>query len=227
MARLITGEVIASYPQLTTPDEKGKYSLTLIFADGFPKDLKKVALDTIKAKYEGKLKGAKIVVLDTPHGKANFLQTSGGLTIRLPWRDDSEVVAGKSYPEGSAFIAVRTSAGAPQPQIVSLVPDENRKPTVIDAGKIYAGCIVKVSIDPFCYDTDGNKGVTFGLGNVQFIRDGERLDGRTFGVDDFDADESAVADLSDLTGEGHGEGDEELVGAAASDDGDDLSDLLG
>ena len=224
MARLITGEVIASYPQLTTPDEKGKYSLTLIFADGFPKDLKKVALDTIKAKYEGKLQGAKIVVLDTPHGKANFLQ-AGDLTIRLPWRDDPDLVAKKGYPEGSGFIAVRGSKGAPQPQIVSLVPDENGKPTVIDAGKIYAGCIVKASIDPYCYDTDGNQGVTFGLGNVQFIRDGDRLDGRTFGVDDFDADENAVADLSDLTGEG----DEEMAGATAGagDDEDDLSDLLG
>ena len=222
MARLITGEVIASYPQLTTPDEKGKYSLTLIFADGFPKDLKKVALDTIRTKYDGKLAGAKIVVLDTAHGKANFLRTADDLTLRLPWRDDPELVAKKGYPEGSAFIACRTSAGAPQPQVVSLVPDESGKPTVIDAGKIYAGSIVKVSIDPFCYDNE-SAGVTFGLGNVQFIRYGDRLDGRTFGVDDFDADESAVADLSDLTGEE----DEELVGATASDDGDDLSDLLG
>jgi len=225
MARLITGEVIASYPQLTTPDEKGKYSITLIFDGGFPKNLKKAALDTIKAEYAGKLAGAKIVVLDTNHGKANFLQTPDGLTIRVPWRDDAELVAKKGYPEGSAFIAVRGSKGGPQPQVVSEIPDPNNdgKPTVIDAGKIYAGCIVKASIDPFCYDTDGNQGVTFGLGNIQFIRDGDRLDGRTFGVDDFDADENAVADLSDLTGDE----DEELAGVAAGDDGDDLSDLLG
>ncbi|KKM96418.1 hypothetical protein LCGC14_1178330, partial [marine sediment metagenome] len=52
-------------------------------------------------------------------------------------------------------------------------------------------------------------------GNVQFIRDGDRLDGRTFGVDDFDADENAVADLSDLTGEG--DSGEDLAGVGAQD----------
>lgn len=229
MARLITPEAIASYPQLTQPDEKGKYGISLVFEGGFPKSLKQAALTALTNKYEGKLKGAKIVSLETPHGAANFLRTPGGLTLRLPWRDDPDVVANKGYPEGSAFINPRTSPGAPQPGVVSEVPDEDGKPMVIDPAKVYAGCIVKASIDPYCYDTDGNAGVTFGLGNVQFIRDGERLDGRTFAQDDFDVNEEAVADLSDLTDEDMTDDGEPV--AVASDgseaEEDDLSDLLG
>lgn len=222
MARLITPEAIASYPCLVEPNENKKYELTLIFEDGFPKELKQAALDTLKAKYAEQLAGAKPIQIenDKGPGKLNFLKLSDGSKIRLPWRDEEEDVAAKGYPEGSAFIGVRTSPGAPQPQVVSTVPNEDGKPTLIPASAIYPGCIVRASIDPYCYGKDGNQGVTFGLGNVQFIRDGERLDSRTFAQDDFDADASMTADLDDL------EGVDEAPAAVGAEE-DDLSDLLG
>lgn len=225
MARITTPEAIASYPQLVTPNKNKKFELTLVFPNGFPVELKKAALATLKAKYD--LAGATNIQIDNDKGpgKLNFLKLADGTKLRLPWRDDPEDVAAKKYPEDSAFIGVRTSAGAPQPQVVNQIPDTSQParangqhpPTLIDASKIYAGSIVKASIDPFCYEVDGNKGVTFGLGNIQFVRDGDRLDNRTFAQDDFDSDMDLVgADLGDLTGETVPAGDE-----------DDLTDLIG
>ena len=51
---------------------------------------------------------------------------------------------------------------------------------------------------PFTYDTNGSKGVSFGLQNLQKLRDGERIDGRMRPEDEFEAIESGAADLDDL-----------------------------
>ena len=47
------------------------------------------------------------------------------------------------------------------------------------------------------YDTDGNKGVTLFLNNVQKVRDGDRLAGRPDAEDDFDAVEGEDGEEED------------------------------
>jgi hypothetical protein len=42
-----------------------------------------------------------------------------------------------------------------------------------------------VSINFYAYNTNGNKGIACGLGNIQKIADGEPLGGRTTAKDDF------------------------------------------
>jgi hypothetical protein len=84
---------------------------------------------------------------------------------------------------------------------------------VTDADEAYAGRYVKASLTAYTYDVKGNKGVTFGLNNVQLLEAGERLDGRRNPADEFQQEESAMADLSDM--------DEEAVGGT-----DALADLL-
>jgi hypothetical protein len=69
----------------------------------------------------------------------------------------------------------------------------DRKPMVIDANKnelftdddIYSGCLVRISANPYCYDYQGNKGVSLGLNNVQMLKKGNRLDGRKSATDEF------------------------------------------
>ena len=215
---IVTPEGIASYPTLATPDEKGKYGIQLVFTkDADITEIKRAALSVLKEKYGEKLNGGKIVSLDTAHGKANFLR-AGNLTLRLPWRDDPDVLENKGYTGlgGVVFIGARTKQ---PPGVVSTVPNQDGKPSVIEPEAIYPGAIVKALIRAYSYDTDGSLGAALALDGVQFIRDGERLDGRSNVQDVFDADENAVASLSDLTGE------EETV--AANEGGDDLSDLIG
>jgi hypothetical protein len=60
---------------------------------------------------------------------------------------------------------------------------------------------VRASLRAFAYDTNGNKGVSFGLNNIQKLGEGQRLDGRKAATDEFDADLSqAPADISAVAG---------------------------
>lgn len=228
MARFILRDVILSFPNLFTPrlpkdakpGDEPKYSCTYIVTNPEQiKAFKKAAIAVAQERWGAKLAGAKLRTLETQHGPATFL-VSDALRVRMPWNDDPSVVAKKGYPAGSTFI---NSRGTSKPGVVSIIPDPNTgKPMVsTDESKVYPGVIGNASGDLYAYSNSGNNGVSFGLGNVQIVRDGERLDGRANAADEFDADADAVADLSDLTG------DDTPVGMGASDDGDDLSDLIG
>jgi hypothetical protein len=54
----------------------------------------------------------------------------------------------------------------------------------------YGGAYMRAQIHAYWYDVKGNKGVTFGLDNVQFVRDGEPFGGRQKAEDAFDAIET-------------------------------------
>jgi hypothetical protein len=56
---------------------------------------------------------------------------------------------------------------------------------ISDENHVYSGCFVKVTVSPYAYDQKGNRGVSFGLGNVLKVRDGERRGGRPSAADDF------------------------------------------
>lgn len=202
----ITEEAIASYPCVVTPrqNDRGqdRWSVALVFLpEANLKPMKKLAAE----------------VLTEKHGKDALKKVKAG-KLHWPFRDDADDVAEKGYPEGSTFINV--SSGK-QPGVVSLVPDAQGRPTPIDPSVIYPGAIVRASLDCYCFDYEGKKkGVTFGLRNLQFIRDGERLDSYTNAADDFEADPNAVASLGAL------DGDDEPADEDPNADDDDLSDLL-
>lgn len=117
-----------------------------------------------------------------------------------PWTQNQPgVVSNKAYPKG------HEKAGKPIP--------------IVDPKDIYSGCQIRASLRPWVYDTDGNRGVSLGLQNVQKVADGERMDGRVAAEDEFEADEEADAsDLADLMG---GSPDE------STSDSDELAALLG
>ena len=60
-----------------------------------------------------------------------------------------------------------------------------------------------VSINFYPFNANGNRGVAAGLGNIQFVKDGERLSGRASADADFDA----LEDDEDILGGA----DEELL----------------
>lgn len=93
------------------------------------------------------------------------------------------------YPEraGHWCMAVRSNT---RPGIV----DKNVQP-IMDQSEIYSGVFARVSLSAFPYNVSGNKGVSFGLGNVQKLADGESLGGATRAEEDFDALEDDDDDL--------------------------------
>lgn len=50
---------------------------------------------------------------------------------------------------------------------------------------MYSGCYARVSLNFYAFNSNGNKGVAYGLGNIQKIRDGESFGGRSSATDDF------------------------------------------
>jgi hypothetical protein len=69
------------------------------------------------------------------------------------------------------------------PQVV----DADLQP-ILDASEVYSGCYARVSVSFYAFNTNGNKGIACGLGNIQKLRDGEPLGGnRISAEDDFGA----------------------------------------
>lgn len=66
------------------------------------------------------------------------------------------------------------------------VVDRNVQP-ILDETEVYSGMWARVDIGAFAYNSNGSRGVSFGLNHVQKIRDDERLDGATRPEDVFDA----------------------------------------
>lgn len=168
---LITPEATLSYPHLFTPSAPNPlaepvYSCSLVFAPGTDLSILKQA--------------AFMAARERWGDKAEALIKSG--KVRLPFRTDAEE---KGYPAGSIFINVKSKM---KPGIVSRYAGPDGKPQKIeDEEQIYPGCKVRASLRAFTYDTNGNRGVSFALNNIQKLADGERLDGRKRAEDEFEA----------------------------------------
>ena len=75
------------------------------------------------------------------------------------------------------------------------VVDRNVQP-ILDSTEVYSGCYARVSLECFPYKhQQGGDGISFSLGNVQKLADGERFDGSTSAEQDFDAVEEDESDL--------------------------------
>jgi hypothetical protein len=60
---------------------------------------------------------------------------------------------------------------------------------VLDRGEVYSGCYCRVSLTFYAFNSNGNRGIACGLNNLQKIRDGEPLGGKSRAEDDFATDE--------------------------------------
>lgn len=75
---------------------------------------------------------------------------------------------------------VMTASSKLKPQVV----DQNGNDIII-ASEVYSGMYARVTLNFFPYNSNGNRGIGCGLGNVQKLADGEPLGGRTTAADDF------------------------------------------
>lgn len=172
-----TGKFRSSYANVfvaraVNEGEDPKYSITMLFDKGDPslKDLKAAAKAAIAAKW-----GAN------PPKK-----------LRSPFRDgdDPDEDRGEAY-KGKVFIY---ASGKSKPGIVDGSTDRN---SITSPEEFYSGCFARATVNAFAYDTKGNRGVSFGLNNLQKLGDGERLDGHTSAEDDFDDYKSDSTDADD------------------------------
>lgn len=97
--------------------------------------------------------------------------------LKLPLRDGDTEREDEAYM-GCYFVNANSKTA---PQIV----DRNVRP-ILDRSEIYSGVYAYVSLSFYAFNTNGNKGVACGLGNIQKIRDGERLGGHVDAASEFE-----------------------------------------
>lgn len=178
--KVITGEVRLSFVHALEPDsfegQDPKYSVMIL--------IRKDDKETL-----GKVKRAIEAAVE------NGIRSKWGgkrpKSLRMPLRDGDDEMDGEEF-EGTYFMRVSSKN---RPGII----DRCKQP-VEDSNGIYSGCYARVSMSMFPYDTAGNRGVSAGLNNIQVLRDGEPLGGRSRAEDDFDDAYDAYDDEDGLDG---------------------------
>ena len=152
-----------------------KFSVSLIIPKSDTKTVEKIKA-AIQAAYEegeSKLKG---------NGK-----TVPALSVlKTPLRDgDLERPDDEAY--ANSYFVNANSGTAPG------IVDADRQP-IIDHSEVYSGVYGRASINFYAFNSNGNKGIACGLNNLQKMRDGETLGGKTRAEDDFADDDEDFLD---------------------------------
>lgn len=147
-----------------------KYSVSLIIPKSDTVTVEKVQAAIQAAYNEGqsKLKG---------NGKS----VPALSVLKTPLRDgDTERPDDAAYAN-SYFINANS---ATKPGVV----DVDCQP-ILDTSEIYSGIYGRASINFYAFNTNGNRGIACGLNNIQKLRDGEPLGGKSRAEDDFSDDD--------------------------------------
>lgn len=159
---VLTPEFRVSFPDVFTPNTFGggdpKYQLTMLV----PKE-DKAFIDKLKG-----LVGAAI--------KEQWPNKDKRPELQLPFQDGDS----KEYDGYEGHIAVRTSSKY-RPGIVNARRDE-----IIDESEFYGGCYARAQINAYTWEFGGKSGVSFGLQNVQKLRDGDPFGNRANAAAAFD-----------------------------------------
>lgn len=100
--------------------------------------------------------------------------------IKTPLRDgDLERPDDEAY--ANSYFINANSAAAPG------IVDADCQP-IFDHSEVYSGVYGRASINFYVFNSNGNKGIACGLNNLQKIRDGESLGGKSRAEDDFATD---------------------------------------
>lgn len=162
-----TPEFRVSFPNVfrpTTPknaqNAEPKYSMAMLFPKG--SDLTKLK------------EAAKAAIVE----RFGTDQAKWPKNLKSPFRDQGDFDY-EGYEAGASMIRATSKQ---KPGLV----DKNVQP-IIEESDFYAGCYARATVRAFYYDQAGNKGVSFGLQNIQKTRDGESLGGRSRPEEEFEA----------------------------------------
>ncbi len=173
--KVITGvNTRFSYANIWDPKSinggKPKFSVSLII----PKD-DTVTVNKIKAAIQAAYEEGQSKL------KGNAKSVPPLSAIKNPLRDgDLERPDDPAYQ--NAYFINANSDTAPG------VVDKNLNP-IIDRSEIYSGVYGRASINLYAFNSNGNRGIACGLNNIQKIRDGEPLGGKSRAEEDFATDD--------------------------------------
>lgn len=164
--KVVTGIARLSYANVWEPVSINggtpKYSVSLIIPKSDTKTINAInaAVDAAIKEGAGKF-GGKI---------------PNRAVLKLPLRDGDVERDDEAYR--NAFFVNANSTTAPQ------IVDRSVQP-IMDRSEVYSGCYARVSINFYAFNSNGNRGIACGLGNIQKVRDGEALGSRSSAAEDF------------------------------------------
>ena len=172
--KVITGEVRLSYANLWEPKSINggapKYSVSIIIPKSDTRTIAKIkaAIEAAYREGETKLKG---------NGKTVPALSA----LKTPLRDgDTERPDDEAYAD-SYFINANSATA---PGIVDSACE-----TILERSQLYSGVYARASVNFFAFNSNGNKGIACGLNNIQKLRDGDPLGGKSRAEDDFATDD--------------------------------------
>jgi hypothetical protein len=98
--------------------------------------------------------------------------------LTMPFRDGSE----KDYDGYGPDVIFISASSKMKPGLV----DENIQP-IIEPSEFYGGCYARATVNAFAWEFMGKAGVSFGLRNIQKVKDGDPFGGGSKAENDFDA----------------------------------------
>ena len=168
--KVVTGVVRLSYANVWEPKSINggaeKYSVSLIIPKADTKTLGAIqkAIDAAIEEGRGKFGG----------------KVPSKATLKLPLRDgDVDRPDDEAYT--NCYFINANSSSAPE------IVDKSLNP-ILNRSEVYSGVYARASINFYAFNSNGNRGIACGLGNIQKVRDGEPLGGKTSAADDFTSD---------------------------------------
>ena len=168
--KVVTGVVRLSYANVWEPKSINggaeKFSVSLIIPKADTKTLGAIqkAIDSAIEEGRGKFGG----------------KVPNKATLKLPLRDgDVDRPDDEAYT--NCYFINANSSSAPE------IVDKSLNP-ILNRSEVYSGVYARASINFYAFNSNGNRGIACGLGNIQKVRDGEPLGGKTSAADDFTSD---------------------------------------
>ena len=190
--KIQTPEFRASFPALFEPrsakqGDKAYYSITMYFR----------VTETAKSKELGE----KIVTIDALKNAVRMVaeqkfgtDRSKWPKLKLPFRsilteEDKDKKGRPGLDEGVIWVEAKSDpTNNPRPGVVHSHAGQDGRPAPLTVpSDFYGGCYARATINPYHWEYMGKQGISFGLQNVQKLRDGEPLGGRGSAENDFDA----------------------------------------
>lgn len=168
--KVVTGVVRLSYANVHEPKSINggtpKFSVSLIIPKSDTKTIAAIhqAIDAAMEEGRGKFGG----------------KVPNKSTLKLPMRDgDIDRPDDEAY--ANCYFVNANSSSAPE------IVDKSLNP-ILNRSEVYSGIYARVSINFYAFNSNGNRGIACGLGNIQKVRDGDPLGGKASAVDDFTSD---------------------------------------
>lgn len=160
-----------NFPYVFEQDDKGKYSLMLVFQ----KD------QTSTPEFQGMLNALNQAASERFEGVSSYKDKYKGKELNSPFKTSDHY---DFLEEGEVAIRLKSKF---RPQIV----DADGQTYLNDDDSFYSGCLARATYTATAYDMEGNRGVSFQLNNLQKTGVGTRFAGsRKAAADEFGAVET-------------------------------------